>query len=94
MIQSFGARETEELFFRGYARRWHPQLCVAATRKLSILDAASSMQDLAAIQSLRLEKLAGKREGTWSIRVNKQWRIVFQWGIDGPEGVELSDDHS
>jgi len=94
MIQSFGARDTEELFVSGYARRWHPQLCVATTRKLSILDAASSLQDLAAVQSLRLEKLVGKREGTWSIRVNNQWRIIFVWGLEGPEGVELSDYHA
>jgi proteic killer suppression protein len=94
MIQSFGARDTEELFVSGYARRWHPQLCVPTTRKLSILDAASSLQDLAAVQSLRLEKLVGKREGTWSIRVNKQWRIIFVWGLEGPEGVELSYYHA
>jgi proteic killer suppression protein len=93
MIQSFRNRETEELFVQGYVRRWHPELCRIATRKLSILDAAESLADLASIQSLRLEKLAGNRAETWSIRVNKQWRIVFSWGGDGPRGVELSDYH-
>jgi toxin HigB-1 len=65
-----------------------------ATRKLSILDSAESLGDVASIQSLRLEKLAGDRATMWSIRVNKQWRIVFSWGDDGPGGVEFGDYHA
>jgi proteic killer suppression protein len=93
MIQSFGARETEVLFVRGYERRWHPELCHTATRKMVVLDAAESLADVAATPALRLQKLLGDRAGWWSIRVNKQWWIIFWWGLDGPEGVELCDYH-
>ena len=64
-----------------------------ALRKLVLLDSAESLNDLAALKSLRLEKLQGNRIGVWSIRVNKQWRITFEWSAEGARGVELGDYH-
>ncbi len=64
-----------------------------ALRKLVLLDSAESLNDLAALKSLRLEKLQGNRIGVWSIRVNKQWRITFEWSTEGARGVELGDYH-
>jgi len=57
--------------------------------------AATSLQDLAALSSNHLEALGGDRKGQHSIRINKQWRICFEWPkrADGPENVEIIDYH-
>ena len=73
--------------FQGFAR--------AAWRRLEILDAANSLQDLRGLRSNRLEALRGDRKGQHSIRINKQWRICFKWptGAPGPSDVEIIDYH-
>ena len=58
-----------------------------------MLDAADTLADLAVPPGNRLEKLAGDRAGQHSIRINRQWRICFQWTDAGPEDVEISDYH-
>jgi proteic killer suppression protein len=64
-------------------------------RKLQLLDDATSDQDLRAPPSNHFEKLRGKLKGFHSIRVNKQWRLVFQWnGSSGEASVVYLDDHS
>jgi proteic killer suppression protein len=93
MIRSFGDKNTEALFTQGGSRKWHPCICRAALQKLVLVDSASTLGDLAAIPSLRLEKLRGTEPALWSIRVNSQWRIIFVWTPEGPEGVELVDYH-
>jgi proteic killer suppression protein len=64
-------------------------------KRLEILDAATSLDDLRALPSNRLEALHGDREGQFSIRVNLQWRICFEWpdGAPGPSNVEIVDYH-
>jgi len=59
------------------------------------LEAATSLQDLATLSSNHLEALGGDRKGQHSIRINKQWRICFDWpkGADGAENVEIVDYH-
>jgi proteic killer suppression protein len=57
------------------------------------LDAAETLGDLAALPSNRLEALKADREGQYSIRINRQWRICFEWPVDGPENVEITDYH-
>lgn len=64
-----------------------------AERRLEILDAADSLNDLAALPSNRFEPLAGDRKGQYSISINKQYRICFTWPSDGPENVEITDYH-
>jgi len=66
-----------------------------AEKRLRILDAASSLADLAALNSNRLEALRGDRKGQYSIRVNSQWRICFEWPSEarGPLNVEIVDYH-
>ena len=64
-----------------------------AEKRLEILDAADSLNDLAALPSNRFEPLAGDRKGQYSISINKQYRICFTWPSDGPEKVELTDYH-
>jgi toxin HigB-1 len=64
-----------------------------ALRKLLILDAADSLDDLRVPPGNRLEKLRGDRTNQYSIRVNQHWRICFRWTAAGPEDVEIVDYH-
>lgn len=66
-----------------------------ARLKLDRLDAATSVRDLAALPGNRFEALAGDRRGQYSIRINDQWRICFDWpkGSPGPIDVEIVDYH-
>jgi proteic killer suppression protein len=66
-----------------------------AEKRLRVLEAAASLQDLARLPSNRVEALSGDRRGQHSIRINQQWRICFEWprGGDGPENVEIVDYH-
>ena len=67
-----------------------------ATRlKIDRLEAATALQDLAALPGNRFEALKGDRKGQYSIRINDQWRICFEWpeGSPGPRNVEIVDYH-
>ena len=73
--------------FSGFERQAH--------KRLEILAAATSLADLRALPSNRLEALRGDRAGQFSIRVNDQWRVCFEWpeGAAGPSNVEIVDYH-
>ena len=92
MIRSFRNRATER-FFTGQSVRDFQGFGDQAIRRLTILDNAESLRDLAGLQSNRLESLSGDRAGDYSIRINLQWRIRFRWGDDGPYDVEVVDYH-
>ncbi|TAK53799.1 MAG: plasmid maintenance system killer protein [Gammaproteobacteria bacterium] len=66
-----------------------------ASMKLDQLDSAITLEDLAALPGNRLEALKGDRKGQYSIRINDQWRICFEWpkGSRGPINVEIVDYH-
>jgi proteic killer suppression protein len=66
-----------------------------ARLKLDRLEAATALKDLAALPGNRLEALKGDRKGQYSIRINDQWRICFEWpaGSPGPVNVEIIDYH-
>ena len=66
-----------------------------AEKRMRILESAVSLRDLARLPGNRLEALCGDRQGQYSIRINQQWRICFEWlpGADGPENVEIVDYH-
>ena len=91
MILSFADRETEALFRHGQSRRWKA-IAGVALRKLDMLDAALSLEDLRSPPGNRLKALAGDRKGRWSIRINDQWRICFRWQ-EGALDVEIVDYH-
>jgi len=74
-------------------KRVPPDLRRTLYRKLQLLDAAAHVNDLKIPPGNRLEKLVGDREGQYSIRVNKQWRLCFLWSHSGVEGVEFDDYH-
>lgn len=91
-IVSFKDRDAEELFRTGQSRRWQT-IARVATRKLDMLDAAATLDDLRSPPGNRLEVLRGNRAGQHSVRVNDQWRICFVWTPIGPESVEIVDYH-
>ena len=92
MIQSFKGRDTRR-FFEGHRVAAFQGFANQAARRLTLLDSAETLEDLAALPSNRLETLRGKREGQRSIRINAQWRICFRWTDDGPCDVEIADYH-
>ena len=94
MIASYGDRRTAA-FASGEPVREFRAFERQAWKRLAILDAATSLQDLRYLPSNRLEALPGDRSGGHSIRVNQQWRICFIWpdGDNGPSEVEIVDYH-
>lgn len=93
MIKSFKCRDTEQIFRRELSKRFSKELQRIALRKLSMLDAAESLGDLKIPPGNRLEKLTGDREGQYSIRINDQWRICFEWKDGDAYNVEIVDHH-
>lgn len=89
-IQSFGDTATERLFRTGRMRRW-AAIAKAAFRKLDMLDAAETLNDLRSPPGNRLEPLSGDLAGLHSIRINDQFRICFHWTREGPENVVIVD---
>ncbi len=67
----------------------------AARLKMDRLEAAASIKDLAVLPGNRFEALKGDRKGQYSIRINDQWRVCFEWGdgASGPSNVEIVDYH-
>jgi proteic killer suppression protein len=93
MIQSFGDKETERLFRRENVKSYPPSIRRPALRKLILLDAAESLDDLRVPPGNRLEKLRGRRAAQHSIRINDQWRICFRWQSGDAYDVEIVDYH-
>ena len=93
MIKSFACKETEKLFNRETSRKFLQSIQHIARRKLEILDATEVLQDLRIPPSNHLEKLSGDRKRQYSIRINKQWRICFEWHDGNAYNVEIVDYH-
>ena len=94
MVRSYRDRATERLARGELIRRWQA-FRQQAERRLRILDAPTSLDDLGALNSNRLEALKENRKGQYSIQINDQWRICFEWPPDkpGPSDVEIVDYH-
>ncbi len=92
MIKTFRCPETQKLFETGKSRRWSTVLSVA-TRKLTQLDSAVTLDFLRSPPGNRLEALKGNRAGQHSIRINEQWRVCFVWHDEGVLDVEIVDYH-
>jgi len=94
VIVSYGDRRTGDFAagkrVKAFAAIEHP-----ARVKLDRLEAALTLKDLAVLPGNRFEALAGDREGQYSIRIDDQWRICFEWagGAPGPSRVEIVDYH-
>jgi len=93
MIKSFADERTRRVFGRERVPAFGPELQRAVWKKLAILHAAGSLQDLRLPPGNRLEKLAGHREGQYSIRINDRWRLCFAWRDRDAHEVEIADYH-
>ena len=97
MIRSFFDTASEDIFDNTLSKRARRRLPQAvgpiAARKFAMLDVAESVNDLLQPPGNQLEKLYGDREGQYSIRINRQYRICFEWTEDGPARVEVVDYH-
>ncbi|MBK8446510.1 MAG: type II toxin-antitoxin system RelE/ParE family toxin [Micropruina sp.] len=93
MIRSFRESATELLWSRKRSQSFDPRIERVALRKLVLLDAAETLEDLRVPPGNRLEALRGDRAGQYSIRINQQWRICFTWTEAGPADVEIVDYH-
>ncbi len=96
MIVSFGDAATEDISNGEHSartRRFGTEVLKAAVRKLDMLNAAHSLDDLKAPPGNRLEALKGALSGCYSIRVNDQWRLVFRWEDGFVKAVRLIDYH-
>ena len=96
MINNFGNQLTEDFFFdrsKGLTRGFAPELRRLIQRKLQYVNAAVKLQDLASPPGNRLEALKGNLKGFHSIRINDQWRIIFQWIDNGAIKVQIIDYH-
>ena len=93
MIRSFASKETERLFNRHFVRALPHDLQRKMLVKLELLAATERLEDLRIPPGNRLERLSGDREGQYSIRVNDQWRICFEWRNGDAYAVEITDYH-
>jgi proteic killer suppression protein len=94
VIVSFRDKETERIWEGEVSRRFPPDILRTAKRRLLILHAAISLKDLRVPPGNRLHALSGDREGQWSISINDQWRICFEWRSGNATNVEITDYHS
>jgi proteic killer suppression protein len=92
MIVTFRDAETAKVWGGERSRRLGADIQDGALRKLRLLNAAQSLDDLKVPPGNRLERLKGDRVGQWSIRINSQWRICFRWQ-NGAHDVEIVDYH-
>lgn len=92
MIVDFADDETRKIF-EGSRSRKYTALQSSIERKLRAIDEALDLQDLTEPPGNRLEKLHGDRVGQYSIRVNSQYRICFEWRSNNAYQVEVVDYH-
>jgi proteic killer suppression protein len=93
VIKSFKCKETERIFNLENSKKIPPGIQQIALRKLRMLHRSTNIADLRIPPANRLEKLSGSRFGQWSIRVNDQWRICFEWHDGHAFKVEIVDYH-
>jgi proteic killer suppression protein len=92
VIRSFRDKDTHDIFRQRRVRRLQGIERVAL-RRLVQIDSASELRDLASPPANRLEALKGDRAGQYSIRINDQYRVCFQWTDGDAFAVEITDYH-
>ena len=93
MIKNFVCKETEKIFNRRISLKLPRGIQKTARRKLEILEGAEVLVDLRIPPNNHLEKLSKDRKGQYSIRINDQWRICFEWSGGDAYNVEIVDYH-
>lgn len=93
MIKEFGDRESEKIWNGIRSKKLPNEIQNVARRKLRMLNNAKDINDLRIPPANRLEKLKGDLKEYHSIRINNQWRIIFQWKNDDAYDVKIVDYH-
>jgi proteic killer suppression protein len=93
VIRSFKDKGTQKIFERQRSHKLPSETQQVALRKLRMLNQSPTLQELRIPPANRLERLSGDREGQYSIRINNQWRICFEWQNDDAFNVEIVDYH-
>ncbi|MCT4697537.1 MULTISPECIES: type II toxin-antitoxin system RelE/ParE family toxin [Flavobacteriaceae] len=93
MIISFGTKETEKIWNGIRVKKLPNEIQNVGRRKMRMLNNSQDIADLRIPPSNRLEKLTGNLKEYYSIRINKQWRIIFIWNNGNASEVEIVDYH-
>ena len=93
MIRSFGDKETEKIWKGVVSKKLPFDIQNVARRKLRMLNSSQDINDLRIPPANRLEKLKGNLSSFHSIRINNQWRIIFEWKNDDAYEVKIVDYH-
>ena len=92
MIVSFKCKQTSMLFSRYHVKKFS-SISQQARKKMFMLHTAVKLENLQVPPANRLETLSGNRKGQYSIRINRQWRICFEWQQGNAYNVEIVDYH-
>jgi len=93
VIKTFKDAETEKIYQRERSRKLPPDIQQVALWKLRMVNNSINLNDLRVPPANRLEKLSGNRAGQYSVRINDQWRICFEWRGSDAFNVEITDYH-
>ena len=93
MILTFGSKKTEMVWKGERVRKWPLEIQTIGRRKLRMINNSQNITDLRTPPSNQLEKLSGNLKGFYSIRINDQWRIIFNWDNGNANKVEILDYH-
>lgn len=93
MINSFADTETEKVWEGTKSKILPIEIQQVARRKLRMINNAETINDLRIPPANRLKKLKGELSGFYSIRINDQWRIIFNWLNNNAENVQITDYH-
>jgi proteic killer suppression protein len=93
MIRTFKCKETEKIFRRRRSSKLPADIQRIIMRKLTVLNAAPSLDALRVPPGNHLEAMGGEREGQYGVRINDQWRICFKWHEGNAYDVEIVDYH-
>ena len=93
MIKSFKDKETEKIWNGIQSKKLPSEIQNVARRKLRMINNAQNITDLRIPPANHLEKLSGNLSGLYSIRINNQWRIIFNWENDNAYEVQIIDYH-
>ena len=93
MIKSFKSKEAQKIFNQEYSLKLPANIQRTAMRKLWMINAAHSINDLRIPPANHLEQLKGDRLGQHSIRINEKWRICFEWRHEDAHEIEIINYH-
>jgi proteic killer suppression protein len=93
MIKSFGDKESEKIWNSIRSKKLPNEIQDVARRKLRMINNAQDVNDLLIPPANRLEKLKGDLQEYYSIRINNQWRIIFQWINNDAYEIKIVDYH-